>query len=112
MKKHFLKVRAEDREIFDQLASGIKKIETRAATVRNKGIVPGDILTFSCGSDTLELQVRNATIFKSISKMLKKYSVQDIAPNFSTEKELETLYASFPGYIEKIKLNGIIALEL
>lgn len=112
MKMQRLKFRAENRDIFEAIRTGAKKVETRAATEKFRGIKRGDVVVLVCGKDRIEKRVRKAEIFKTIGALLKKYAVQDINPACATEKELREMYHSFPDYKEKIEEHGLIALEL
>lgn len=112
MARYTLRFRAINRDTFHAIRAGMKKVETRAATVKYAGIKTGDIITFSCGKDKFQRRVKRATKFKTIAAMLKTYNVRDINPNYSTAKELRAKYNTFPGYREKIKKFGLIALEL
>ena len=87
-------------------------VETRAATTKYQNIKAGDTLILVCGRDKFEKQIKKATKFKSITSMLKKYKIRDIMPELATNQELEMAYYSYPGYREKIKKYGLIALEL
>lgn len=107
-----LRFRAINRDTFDAIRRGSKKVETRAATVRYRDIEGGDAVVFVCGKDKFERRVKRAMIFKTITAMLKAYRVSDIAPKLSTAEELRAKYYTFPGYSEKIKKFGLIALEL
>lgn len=110
-KTHTLKFRAANRDIFEVIRIGKKRVETRAASVRYRHIKSGDIIEFVCGKSRFQKTVKRVTIFKSVSAMLKKYKVTDIMPKITSAKDLEDTYKSFPGYPEKIKKFGIIALE-
>ena len=112
MKKHTIKFRAINRDIFDAIVSGKKKVETRAASERYDAIEKGDTIVLVCGKRKIEKEVKSAKIYKSISALLKKYTPKQINPMCSTAKETRDMYYSFPGYKEKIKKFGIIALEL
>ena len=107
-----LRFRAVDRDGFNDIKAGRKKIETRAATKKYVEIKAGDILKIVCGKDYLEKKVKKVTIFKSIPDMLKKYRPNKINPKTKTEEELTKMYYSYPNYKEKIKEHGIIAMEL
>lgn len=112
-KKAFrLRFREVNRDIFDAIRSGRKTIETRAATVRYQKIKKGDRVILVCGKDLFEKKVIDVAIFKSIDALLKKYKVRQINPNVKTEEDLRELYYSFPGYREKIKKHGLVAIEL
>ncbi len=107
-----MKFRAVNRNIFNAIKNGQKKIETRAATTKYHDIKTGDIIVFLCGKSRFKKKVKKAKIHKTISAMLKKHKVRQINPFCNTVKELEKTYLSFPGYGDKIKKHGIIALEL
>lgn len=112
MKRYILRFRKVDRDIFEQIKKGEKTIETRAATTRYKNIAAGDILVFVWDNSRLEKVVKKATTFKSVPEMLGRYDIKSIMPDLSTIEEALKQYKSFPGYEEKIKKFGIIALEL
>lgn len=107
-----LKFRAVNRDIFEAIRTGAKKVETRAATKKFRNIKRGDAVVLVCGKNRMEKQVKKAEIFKTIGALLKKYAVKEINPACATEKELREMYYSFPDYKEKIEKHGLIALEL
>ena len=107
-----LRFREIDRDSFDDIKAGRKKIETRAATKKYADIKAGDKIKIVCGKDSIEKKVKKVTIFKSIPSMLRKYKPDKINPKAKTKEELEKMYCSFPNYQEKIKEHGIIAMEL
>lgn len=110
--KRILRFRQADRAIFEDVRSGRKTVETRAATVKFRNIKPGDTVILICGKDKFEKKVRKAEIFKNIADLISKYKIKDIAPHLSTEEELRQMYAGFPGYGEKIAKSGLVALLL
>ena len=112
MKTYTFRIREQDRDIFQQIKDGQKKVETRVAGPRYKNITAGDGIILICGKSKLSKKVKKATLFKSISAMLKKYKVKDIMPNIANQKEMEEIYYSFSGYRAKIKKHGLIAIEL
>ena len=107
-----LKFREENRDIFEAIRAGIKKVETRAATEKFRDIQSGDEVMLICEEDAFTKTVKRAEIFSSISALLKKYKPEDINPRRRTAKELRDMYHSFPDYEEKIEKHGLIALEL
>lgn len=111
-KKHTLKFRAVNWDIFEAIRSGRKKVETRAATVKYQNIKADDRIVLSCDGDKFEKIVKSAKVYKSIGSLLKKYKPSQIVPGVKTAKKLEAIYFSFLGYKEKIKKSGLIALEL
>jgi len=104
-----LRFREVNRDIFDAIRDGRKKVETRAATVRYQKAKKGDRVILVCGKDIFEKHIAGVYIFKSIDDLLQKYKVREINPNVETEEELRKLYYSFPGYREKIKKHGLVA---
>lgn len=107
-----LRFRETDRDIFEAIRSGKKKVETRAAGEKYRKIKKGDTLMMVCGRDKFEKQVKNVKIFKTIAALLKKYKPDQINPAVKTEKELREMYYGFPNYREKIKKCGLTAMEL
>lgn len=102
----------QNKDIFIAIRDGIKKVETRAATSKYQNIKNGDSLTFSCDGEIFYRKISKVTYFKSIKLMLEVYKPEEINPNIFTNKEIMTMYASFPGYEEKIKEFGLVALLL
>ena len=111
-KSHTLKFRAVNRDTFEAIRAGKKKIETRAFTIKYKDIKAGDELIFSCGKDKFSKKVKKTAVFKSIADLLKKYKPSQINPKYKTADELIAMYHSFPGYKEKIKKSGLLSMEL
>ncbi len=107
-----LKFRAVNRDIFEAVRSGRKKIETRAATKKYAGIEAGDTVVLSCGRDRFEKRVTRAERFASVSAILRKYRPAAINPATRTAREARAMWSSFPGYKEKIRKCGLIAFHL
>lgn len=107
-----LRFRAMNRNIFEAIREGKKKVETRAASARYRNIKAGDILRFVCGKDSFGKKVKKVKVFKSIPSLLQKYRANEINPIVHSQAELQKMYYSFPGYRDKIKRYGIIAIEL
>lgn len=107
-----LRFRAINRDIFDAIKSGKKKVETRAATERYRNIKIGDTVKLICGKNSFEMKVKKVKIFKTIIAILRDYKIKQINPNVESEKELRKMYYSFTGYRDKIRKYGLIAIEL
>ena len=112
MKTHILRFRAVNRDTFQAIKSGNKKVETRAATSKNIKIQLGDILKFVCGKESFEKKVTTIKHFKTIKALLKEYKPQEINPKLKTAAETINMYYSFPKYRDKIKEFGLIAFDL
>ena len=107
-----LRFRQINRNTFEAIRNGKKKVETRAATTKYADIKKDDMVKFVCGSSSFIRKVKKVQKFKTVDLMLKKYKVKDINPFIKTKEELLEKYYSFPGYKEKIKRYGLIAFEL
>ncbi len=107
-----LRFREINRDIFEAIKNGKKKIETRAATIRFRNIKDGDTIKLVCGKENYKKQVLKAEFFKNIKEILKIYKPEDINPKIHSNRELERMWCSFPNYKEKIKKYGLIALKL
>jgi ASC-1-like (ASCH) protein len=107
-----LEIRDINKDIFEAIRDGKKKVETRAATPKYSDIKSGDRVDFVCGNESFVKQIKKVETFKTISEMLDKYEVEEINPKIRSEKELEDMYYSFPNYKEKIEKYGLIAFEL
>jgi len=111
-KSYVLRFREVNRDIFNSIKKGKKKIETRAATVKYRNIKVGDSVILVCGGDRFTKIVVSTRIFSGVPSMLKMYSAKEINPNVKTSEELLKIYFSFPGYREKLKKFGLITIEL
>jgi ASC-1-like (ASCH) protein len=100
-----------NKDIFDAICDGSKKVETRAATVKYKKLEEGTKVSFSCAGEVVEKEIKRITHFDSIDALLKKYKPEDINPKLKTKEEIIDMYHSFPGYKEKIEKEGIVAIE-
>ncbi len=112
MENKVLKFRTINRDIFNAIKDGTKKIETRAATEKYCRIKVGDVVTLVCGKSKFRKKIKCVEIFKTITAMLKKHKPEEINPACKSAGELRKMYHTFPGYREKIKKYGLVAWEL
>lgn len=112
MRNWILKFRAVDKKNFDEVKSGVKAIETRAATIKYHPIVVGDTLTFTCGKECLTKKVAKKFHWPSIDAMVQEVNFKKIMPSIESVDAMKKVYASYPGYDEKIKQYGIFGFEL
>lgn len=102
----------KDKDNFDNIKAGIKKIETRAGGPKYENIVVGDSVSFECGGDSFERTITKVTKFNDVDDMLKVYKPKEINTAMNTAEDLKALYRSFPGYTERLEKFGIIAFEI
>jgi len=112
MKSYTLRFRAADKTIFDEMKSGVKSIETRAATVKYKPIEAGDILVCVCGTERFSKRIARKRHFPSVDALLKDIDFKKIMPSLASVDEVRKAYSSYPGYEAKIKESGIFAFDL
>ena len=97
---------------FDAICKGIKTVEGRIAKPDYLALKPKGLITFidpSGRSCTTEIcRVAHFTDFRA---MLESSSVQACIPGASLDEALE-IYRSFPGYREKEKEFGVVAIHI
>lgn len=111
-KNHLLRFRVVNKNIFEAIKRGKKKVETRAASPKFLNIKAGDEITLVCGKEKFKKQIKKVRKFSSVKDLLGTYKPQEINPKTTNLEESEKVYYSFPGYKQKIKKYGLIALEL
>ena len=112
MKTWTLRFRAKNKRNLLDIKEGLKSLETRAATDKYRDIKRGDVLVLVCGKQRIERQVGNVRIFKTINALFRKVPFKKIMPSAQSEEEARNIYYSYPGYREKIKKHGIIAMTI
>lgn len=117
MKTWVLRIRSAQKWVFRAVKSGKKNIETRALghtkTGKNFGnIKKGDVLFFLCGENRLKKKVKRVQRFKSVKAMLAKTGPKRVWPHLKNPnlKEIEEIYYQYPGYRERIKKYGLVAI--
>jgi ASC-1-like (ASCH) protein len=111
-KKRVLRFNKINYPTFENIKKSIKKVETRAYTVKYFSIKAGDTLVLVCDKERIEKRVKKVTHFKTLKALFNKYKIKDVMPEISSFKEAEAVYYQYPGYKEKIKKFGILAFEI
>lgn len=112
MANHRLPFRATDKQMFDDIKSGLKPIETRAGTIAYQKIQGGDTLTFTCGKERLVKSVKEVRHYDSLDEMFKELDLKDIMPRVDSVEEAKKIYYSFTGYKERLEKDGVLAFML
>lgn len=112
MRTWTLRFRVKDMDNFGEIREGLKRIETRAATLKYQKIQKDDSLMFVCGTKRLTKRVTKVSHFKSITAMLKTLPMRSIMPSVHSIKDMRKAYYSYPGYKEKIHAHGIVAWHI
>jgi ASC-1-like (ASCH) protein len=112
MKNWTLRFRVVDKDNFDEVKSGAKLIETRAATVRYQPIEVGDTLTFVCGKERCMKKIAKKFYWSGVDAMVKEIDFKKVMPAVGSIAEMKKIYASYPDYDVKIKEHGLLGFEL
>lgn len=110
--RQVLPFRAGDKADTENIKNGLKTIETRAGTVRYKDVKAGDTLVISCAGEKFEKTVKKVKHYDSIEALLTENDFKLIAPTAETVGDVYKMYASYPGYKDKIAKYGIMAFYL
>ncbi|MDZ7611709.1 MAG: class I tRNA ligase family protein [Candidatus Moranbacteria bacterium] len=121
VKSQNLELNFREKKIFDLIKDGKKKVETRALNPEEKNryfgnIKTGDniILNYKVDDyvvESLRVKVKDVQFFQNREDLLKKYSIKKILPGME-EDEIQRLHQQIPGYEEKIRRNGLVALTI
>lgn len=112
MNRWILKFRAADLARLEEIRSGKKMYETRAATEKYRAIREGDSITFTCGKKRLRKEVSKVFYFRSPAAMRRALPLAQVMPDLTTLAEVKERYASYPEYPEKIQKFGLLAFKL
>lgn len=117
MKTWNLKIRKEDKGIFDRIQTGEKTIETRPLNAPDSKkdysqIVPGDKLIFSCDGEKLEKIVEAVRIYKDFEQYLDTEDLENVLGEGMTKEVARGIHYGFLGCKERLEKYGIIAIEM
>lgn len=107
-----LKFPQSTKDVFEAVKTGLKNVETRAATPKYRAIKPGDKLTLACGADILEVIVIRACRFASVEDLYREIPVESVLPGVKTVKDAKAIHYGFDGYREKLQKFGIMAFDI
>ena len=112
MKSWTLRFRAKDKKNFEEVRTGLKEYETRAATVKYRPIEVGDELIFTCDGDKFSKVITQKFHWPTIDAMVKEVPFKKIMPSVASLEAMKKAYASYPGYEDKIKQFGLLGFKL
>ena len=107
MKTYRLIVAKKDKDIFDMIRDGRKKVETRAGGPKYQNVAVVDAFIFSCAGRTCKKTVSKVKHFKTMQAVFKTYRPEQIAPSTTNRKDLIDMWNRFPNYTEKIAESGV-----
>ncbi|MDO8508025.1 MAG: hypothetical protein Q7S53_05685 [bacterium] len=117
MKIWNLRIRKEDKGIFDRIKSGEKTIETRPLNAPDSKkdysqIASGDKLIFSCDGEKLYKNVEAVRIYKDFEQYLDTEDLENILGKGMTKEVARDIHYGFPGCKERLEKYGIIAMDM
>lgn len=112
MESPMFEFREIDRDRFEEVRSGIKKVETRAGKEKYLSVAVGDVVTFTCGADSFTKKVTKRYHWAGIEEMLAEIPLKDIMPDLDTLEQVKARYASYPDYVDHIPKFGILGFML
>lgn len=109
---HVARFRQVDKKLFEDIKTGRKTVETRAATVRYQNYIRGDQIKFVCGQESVTKKISAVSHFPTIVSLFKKISLSAVMPEAKTVAEATKIYYRFSSYKEKITKFGLVAFFL
>lgn len=104
--------RDEDRDKFEAIKNGSKKIEVRAATEKYRTYEPGDKIILTCGEDKYETEITQVDHFRSIEDLFNYYHYSEVLREATSADEAQLIIEASPDYEEKISKLGVMAFKL
>jgi ASC-1-like (ASCH) protein len=99
---------------FDLIKSGKKTVEGRLNTEKFTTLGVGEIIRFSAPhtTDYLVCVVKSYVNYTDFRSMLSAEGIARMLPGVTTIKQAVRVYEEFPGYKEKVKIYGVVALRI
>lgn len=111
MKTWVLRIRKEDKNIFEQIRLGEKSVETRAINPK-KNFQAKDKVIFICSGDKIEKTILSVRKYNDFEKYLNSEDLEKVFGKGITKEKAKKIHLSFPGYKERLEKYGIVALDL
>lgn len=111
MKTWTVRFREVDKARFEEVRSGKKLYETRAATVKYASIQEGDVMKFVCGNESFEKKIGQKFHFKTVDELFEVLPLKKVMPDIDSVEDAKARYATYPDYPAKIKEHGLFAFE-
>lgn len=108
----------EDKDTFNKIKIGEKRIESRALTSPDNKkayygkIRVGDLINFDCEDESFVKRVKSVRKYSTYNDYLKNADLEEIHGKGTTIKKARDIHSSFEGYIERLEKYGIVTFEL
>lgn len=100
------------KQYFDFIATGKKTVEGRIYTYPFTKATKGDVVTFINQTQKVTCRITEIVKYKSFKDMLDQEGVRNCLPEISTVDEGVKIYHAIPGYEDKAKKHGVIAIRI
>lgn len=100
-------------EYFEAIKLGTKIVEGRLNNNKFKDLKPGMFLTFTSAAsrEQISCSVEAVNTYLNFKEMLETEGVQNLLPGITLLETAISIYESFPGYKEKVKEMGALAIH-
>ena len=101
-------------QYFNAIKIGLKTVEGRPNSLKFKDLRSGDKISFICVStnELIYCTVVAVRVHRSFYEMLQAHGLQNMLPGVTDIQQGVAVYENFPGYREKVKNNGAIAIKI
>lgn len=99
-------------QYLEHIKAGRKRWEGRLNVGAPAGASKGCLAVFSSGRDNLEMTVQSVRKYGSFEDMLQDLGVETCLPGVTSVARGVSIYHGFPGFAEKEKQFGVVAMEL
>lgn len=99
----------------EAIREGKKNIEGRVYKGMFKNLSVGQSIRFfyfSNPKDDVTCQIEKITRYPSFQDMLNEEDFKKCVPEAFSQQEAVSLYESIPGYVEKARLHGVVAIQM
>lgn len=96
----------------DAIRSGRKTVEGRIDSGLFQRMQPGTLVKWFCQGNSVTTRIERVTKYPSFSAMLKAEGVEKCLPGVASVDAGIGIYHSIPGYPERSKESGVVALQL
>ena len=98
------------RKYFDFIVSGTKRVELGLFDEKRRGIMVGDLITFSCDGESVKVRVTDLILRDTFEEIIKEKPMSKLADESVTKDELLSDLAEFYS-MERQREYGVVGIE-
>jgi len=101
-------------EYFDAIKSGSKTAEGRPNSSKFKDLKPGMDICFrsTITNETIICSIQGMHVYTNFADMLHQEGIDTMLPGVASIEQGVALYESFPGYSDRVKECGALAIKI